>query len=283
MAIWLIKLLLNRGFDNIYKDNIYEPFLLEKNRGNKMRFLKVLSLLLLAAVLTSCATTLDVLPVDEPAHVINADAENFLVKKSYKKAADRFLELERQHPYSKYTQAGMMKAIEAYFVIRDYDDVAFTADRYIVLYPRARDVKRAYFLRAEAFYIRLKDVKRDQRVTKQAQDALRALQKRFPRSEEGKLAAKKLLVTYDLLAAKELEIGRYYLNERNFPAAINRFKVVVSKYQTTKQIEEALARLVEAYLALGLRDEATANAALLGRNYRSGEWYSYAFNLLNKG
>lgn len=236
----------------------------------------------MAVLITSCASSISVLPVDEPAHVINADARNFLAKKSYKKAADRFLELERQHPYSKYTQAGMMEATEAYFLIRSYDDVAFTADRYIILYPKAADVKRAYFLRAEAFYIRLADVKRDQRVTLQAQAGLKALVKRFPNSVEGKAAVKKILVTVDLLAAKEMEVGRYYLNARNFPAAINRFKVVVDKYQTTRQIEEALARLVESYLALGLRDEAKANAALLGRNYPSGEWYNYAYNLLNK-
>ena len=247
-----------------------------------MHFLNITGLFLAMAMLTSCGSTGDILAVDEPAHVINADAQNLLAKERYKDAADRFLELERQHPYSKYTQKGMMSAIEAYFLVRDYDDVAYTADRYIILYPKAADVKRAYYLRAEAYYIRVADVKRDQRITKQAQTALKTLIKRFPRSEEGIAAKKKLLVTYDVLAAKELEVGRFYLKKHNFPAAINRFKVVVDEYETTQQIEEALARLVEAYLALGLRDEAQANGALLGRNYPSGEWYGYAFNLLNK-
>ncbi|NRA87875.1 MAG: outer membrane protein assembly factor BamD, partial [Rhizobiales bacterium] len=190
--------------------------------------------------------------------------------------------LERQHPYSKFTQKGMMHAIDSYFKIRAYDDVAYTADRYIILYPRAHDVKKAYYLRSEAYYIRIADIKRDQEITVKAQKALKSLIRKFPSSKEGKLARKKLLITYDLLAAKELEVGRYYLGKRNFPAAINRFKEVVDKYETTKQIEEALARLVESYLALGLRDEAKANAALLGRNYRSGEWYGYAYTLLNK-
>lgn len=247
-----------------------------------MRLFKLLGLLAFAAVLNSCGTTGDVLVADEPAHVINADARSLLAKGDFKEAADRFLELERQHPYSKYTQLGMMEAIETYFKIREYDDVAYTADRYIILYPRAGDVKKAYNLRAEAYYIRVANVKRDQRITKQAQKALKALVKRFPSSEEGRAGKKKLLITYDVLAAKELEVGRYYLKRHNFPAAINRFKLVVSEYQTTQQIEEALARLVEAYLALGLRDEAKANGALLGRNYPSGEWYGYAYNLLNQ-
>lgn len=247
-----------------------------------MRFFKISGLFLAMAMLSSCGTIGGILPADEPAHVINADAQNLLANAKYKEAADRFLELERQHPYSKFTQKGMMSAIEAYFLIRDYDDVAYTADRYIILYSKAADVKRAYYLRSEAYYIRVADVKRDQRITKQAQTALKSLIKRFPRSDEGIAAKNKLLITYDVLAAKELEVGRFYLKKHNFPAAINRFKVVVDEYETTKQIEEALARLVEAYLALGLRDEATANAALLGRNYPSGEWYGYAFNLLNK-
>lgn len=247
-----------------------------------MRFLKISGLLLLVAILNSCASTGDILPADEPAHVINADARSLLAKEKYKEAADRFLELERQHPYSKYTQAGMMEAIEAYFLTRDYDDVAYTADRFIILYPKAKDLKRAYHLRAEAYYVRVADIKRDQRLTKLAQSALKALVKRFPNSEEGRAARKKLIITYDVLAAKELEVGRFYLKKHNFPAAINRFKTVVADYQTTQQIEEALARLVEAYLAIGLRDEANANAALLGRNYPSGDWYKYAYGLLNK-
>lgn len=246
-----------------------------------MRFLKVSGFILAMLMLNSCGST-EVLTIDEPAHVINADAQNMLAKEQYKDSADRFLELERQHPYSKYTQKGMMSAIESYFLVRSYDDAAYTADRYIILYPKAGDVKKAYHLRAEAYYIRVADLKRDQRITKQAQRALKALVKRFPSSVEGRAAKKKLLITYDVLAAKELEVGRFYLKKHNYPAAINRFKVVVKEYQTTQQIEEALARLVEAYLALGLRDEAKANAALLGRNYPSGEWYKHAFNLINK-
>ncbi len=246
-----------------------------------MRLLKFTAIILVGLVLNSCGSVGDMLAVDEPAHVINADAQNLLAKQKYKDAADRFLELERQHPYSKYTQKGMMHAIESYFKVRSYDDTAFTADRYIILYPNAKDVKKAYNLRAEAYYIRLADVKRDQQMTTRAQSSLKALVKRFPNSDEGRSAKQKLLVTYDLLAAKELEIGRYYLKKNNFPAAINRFKSVVQKFQTTKQIEEALARLVEAYVAIGLMDEARANAALLGRNYPAGEWYKYAYKLLN--
>ncbi len=247
-----------------------------------MRFLKFSAVVLLIATLSACGSTANILAVDEPPHVINADAQSLLDRGKYKEAADRFLELERQHPNSRFTQKGMMLAIESYFKVREYDDVVYTADRYIVLYPRASNVKTAYYLRSEAYYIRLANVKRDQRMTELAQKTLKSLVKRFPSSKEGRAATKKILVTYDLLAAKELEVGRYYLNKRNFPAAINRFKVVVDKYQTTQQIEEALARLVEAYLSLGLRDEALANAALLGRNYRTGEWYDYAYNLLNK-
>lgn len=163
---------------------------------------------------------------------------------------------------------------------RDYENSRATAQRYLDFYPGAEDAAYAQYLLALSYYDQIDDVGRDQGLTFQALQALRAVIETYPDSEYARSAVLKFDLAFDHLAAKEMEIGRYYLKRRNFTAAVNRFRVVVEQFQTTSHTPEALYRLVEAYLSLGLVNEARTAGAILGYNFRSTEWYQDAYTLL---
>ena len=216
-----------------------------------------------------------------PVEVLYNEAANALEAKQYETATQKFEEVERQHPYSKWaTKSQLMSAYSSYQDDR-YDEAILALDRFIELHPGNEDIDYAYYLKALCYYEQISDVARDQGVTQHALEALNTLILRFPDSEYSRDAQLKKDLTLDHLAGKEMEIGRYYLNRGQVNAAINRFRTVVKDYQTTTHIPEALHRLVEAYLMLGLKTEATRIAAVLGYNYPGSEWYQDSYKILD--
>ncbi len=202
-------------------------------------------------------------------------------EESYVEATKYFEEVERQHPYSAWaTRAQLMAAYSSYLDQR-YDEAVLALDRYVQLHPGASDVDYAYYLKALCFYEQISDVRRDQDMTIEAVKSLNALINRFPDSQYTRDAILKRDLTFDHLAGKEMEIGRYYLNRGHVNSAINRFRSVVANFQTTSHVAEALHRLVEAYITLGLKGEAMQVAAVLGHNYPGSKWYERSYQLLD--
>ncbi len=209
------------------------------------------------------------------------EAADLLESEQYTAATRKFEEVERQFPYSKWaTKAQLMAAFSAY-KNDSYNEAVFSINRFIELHPGHEDIDYAYYLKALAFYEQISDVARDQAMTQASLDAFDALIKRFPNSEYTRDSKLKRDLTLDHLAGKEMEIGRYYLNRNQVNAAINRFRTVVQKYETTTHTPEALHRLVEAYFTLGLHSEATRVAAVLGHNYPGSNWYEDTYKVLD--
>jgi len=193
-----------------------------------------------------------------------------------------FKEVERQHPYSEWSRRAIMMQAFAHYEANQYDDAIGDADRFIQLYPGHPTTSYAYYLKAECYFEQILDIGRDQAATEEALTAMRDVARRYPKSEYAADARLKIDMVNDQLAGREMTIGRWYLREGNTLAAIGRFKTVVDKYQTTSQTPEALYRLVEAYLTLGLLEEANRNAAVLGYNYPGDAWYSDAYRLMTE-
>ncbi|MEM6780930.1 MAG: outer membrane protein assembly factor BamD [Pseudomonadota bacterium] len=217
----------------------------------------------------------------QPVEELYNKAANSLDDRRYAQASREFEEVERQHPYSQWaTKAQLMSAFAAY-KDKSYDEAVLALDRFIQLHPGNEDIDYAYYLRALSFYEQISDVARDQMMTELALDSLETLITRFPDSRYARDATLKRDLTLDHLAGKEMEIGRYYLARGHVNASINRFRSVVKDYQTTTHVPEALHRLVEAYLILGLKAEATRVASVLGYNYPGSKWYEDSFNILD--
>ncbi|MHC0054093.1 outer membrane protein assembly factor BamD [Actibacterium sp. D379-3] len=195
-------------------------------------------------------------------------------------AAVLFTEVERLYPYSEWAKRGLIMQAYSYHQAKDYESSRAAAQRYIDFYPADEDAAYAQYLLALSYYDQIDLVGRDQGLTYQALQALRTLIERYPDSEYTQSAILKFDLAFNHLAAKEMEIGRYYLKRGHYTAAINRFRVVVEDFQTTTHTAEALYRLIEAYLSLGLVDEAQTAGAILGYNFQSTDWYEDAFNLL---
>ena len=196
------------------------------------------------------------------------------------RAAFYFSEIERLYPYSDWTKRALIMQAFAHHQDKDYDSSRSAAQRFIDFYPLDDDAAYAQYLLALSYYDQIDAVGRDQGLTFQALQALRTVIERYPDSEYARSAVLKFDLAFDHLAAKEMEIGRFYLRGDHFTAAINRFRVVVEDFQTTSHTPEALHRLVEAYLSLGLTQEAQTAAAILGHNFQSSDWYERSFNLL---
>ncbi len=196
------------------------------------------------------------------------------------RAAALFIEVERLHPYSEWASRGLIMAAFAYHEDEDYENARIAAQRYLDFYPGEEDAAYAQYLLALSYYDQIDEVGRDQGVTFQALQALREVIERYPDSEYTQDAILRFEVAFDHLAGKEMEIGRYYLRRGHHAAAINRFRVVVEQFETTSHTPEALMRLVEAYLALGLTDEAQTAGAILGYNFQSSPFYDDAFRQL---
>jgi outer membrane protein assembly factor BamD len=221
-------------------------------------------------------TGLDALPPEQ----IFLRGEQFLEQGREEDAAFAFTEIERLYPYSEWARRGLVMAAFAFHRDRDYENARAAAQRYLDFYPAEEDAAYAQYLLALSYYDQIDDVGRDQGLTFQALQALRAVIEVYPDSQYAADATVKFDLAFDHLAAKEMEIGRYYLARGNYTAAINRFRVVVEDFQTTRQTPEALHRLVEAYLSLGLDAEAQTAGAILGANYAATSWYADSYALL---
>lgn len=234
----------------------------------------------LIASLTACGGAKKDAYIEKPVDDLYNQAMDEMVEERYAGAAKTFEQVESQHPYSVWATKGQVMAAYALYEAGSYGEAIIAADRFIQLHPGNRDVAYAYYLKAISYYVQIVDVGRDQKTTELALKALDDVVRRFPESKYARDAKLKLDFTRDHLAGKEMEIGRYYLKRAQYLAAMNRFKRVIDNYQTTTHVPEALERLVECDLALGLTSEARHNAAVLGYNYPGNEWYGDAYALL---
>jgi outer membrane protein assembly factor BamD len=203
-------------------------------------------------------------------------------RQRYQTAISSLEKLERQHPYSDYNERAKVMSVYANYRIGRFDEAILAADRYLALFPNGKEVPYVLYLKGNSYFGQIKDITRDQQISQDAIDTYRLLIANYPNSDYAKDARDKLVVSSDQLAGKEMSVGRYYLGNGQHAAAINRFRVVAEQYQTSTHIEEALYRLTEANLAIGLVSEAQTAAAVLGHNYPSSTWYKQAFTLLEK-
>ena len=204
-------------------------------------------------------------------------------KKDPKAASKKFEEVDRQHPYSDWARKSLLMSAYAFYNAGDYDSCIGAATRYVTLHPGSPDAAYAQYLIAASHYDQIPDTSRDQGRTEKAIAALEEVVRKYPTSEYAITAKAKLEGARDQLAGKEMAIGRYYMEKRDYTAAINRFKAVVTQYQTTRHVEEALARLTEAYMAIGIVGEAQTAAAVLGHNFPDSRWYKDAYTLVKSG
>ena len=250
------------------------------------------SLTVLAIPLSGCGTgaiwdkffAKDDTFVEEPADKLYNEGLFLMNQKSDPKAASKkFEEVDRQHPYSEWARKSLLMSAYAYYNAGDYDNCIGSATRYVTLHPGSPDAAYAQFLIASSQYDQIPDTSRDQGRTEKAIGALEEVIRKYPTSEYAVAAKAKLEAARDQLAGKEMSIGRYNLEQRNYTGAINRFKTVVTQYQTTRHVEEALARHTECYMAIGIVGEAQTAAAVLGHNFPDSRWYQDAYNLVRSG
>jgi outer membrane protein assembly factor BamD len=239
-------------------------------------------LLVLATMLGACSLfDKDAVAPDEPADKLYNEGLYLLnQKKDPKEAAKKFEEVDRQHPYSEWARKSLIMSAYAYYESGAYDDCVNSARRYVTLHPGSPDAAYAQFLIGSSYFDQIPEISRDQARTEKAVESLEEVVRKYPNSEYAVAAKRKIEMARDQLAGKEMEVGRWALQRREYTGAINRFKVVVTRYQRTRHVEEALMRLTEAYMALGIVDEAQTSAAVLGHNFPESRWYKDAFTLM---
>jgi outer membrane protein assembly factor BamD len=257
------------------------------DRRNRLQ-MRALALALLAPMLSGCDTfsswfgDKDEPVLDQPADKIYNEGLYLLnEKKDIKAAAKKFEEVDRQQPYSEWARKSLIMSAYAYYESGDYDDSINSAKRYIQLHPGSPDAAYAQYLIGSSYFDQIRDVSRDQDRTEKAIATLQELIRKYPDTEYAAAGKRKIAIARDQLAGKEVMLGRWYLDRRDYTGAINRFKIVVTRYQTTRHVEEALLRLTEAYMALGIVEEAQTSAAVLGHNFPDSRWYKDAYTLLN--
>lgn len=257
--------------------------------AQSLRSLKLFAVLALALPLVACASDDTDSPSaakgevrEVPPEQIYQNALMHLDKGNWVPCAAAFDEVERQHPYSVWARRAILMSAFCHYQGNKYNEAILAADRFITLHPGNKDAAYAYYLKSISLYEQIVDVGRDQRRTEQAMAALRELIKRFPQTDYARDARLKLDLTRDHLAGKEMAIGRYYLKRGEIVAAISRFRTVVEKFQTTSHVPEALHRLVEAYLSLGVVKEAQSSAAVLGHNYPGSDWYEDTYAMMQE-
>ena len=247
------------------------------------RIMVVAAALSLAACTKSTEGTKDAFADDQPAGTLYNEGLAYLNAGKFKDAAKSFDEVDRQHPYSEWARKALIMSAFASYRRSKFDDTIQTGKRYLSLYPGSPDAAYAQFLIGSSYFKQIPDVTRDQDATRRAMEAMQEIVTRYPDSEYAADAQRKIIVARDQLAGKEMQIGRYYLERREYLASINRFKAVVTDFQDTRHVEEALERLTEAHLALGLTSEAQTAAAVLGHNFPDSPWYQDAYKLLQSG
>ena len=235
---------------------------------------------LVLALLVGCAMGDDPAYVERSVEELYNEAMDSLLDDDFEAAAAGFAEVERQHPYSVWATRAQFMSAFVYYQGNRYDEAIAAADRFVELHPGHRDAAYGYYLIAMSHYEQITDVGRDQRTTARALQALEEVARRFPGSTYARDARLKIDLARDHLAGKEMTVGRYYLHRGNQIAAIGRFRKVIELYQTTSHTAEALHRLTEAYLALGVPTEAQTSAAVLGHNYPGSRWYQHSYALL---
>jgi outer membrane protein assembly factor BamD len=249
---------------------------------------RAVALLVVLTPLGACSTIGDLFGSKDDESVIEEPADKlyneglYLLndKKEFKMAAKKFEEVDRQHPYSDWARKSLIMSAFAYYEGGDYDESITAAKRYVTLHPGSPDAAYAQFLIGSSYFDRIPDISRDQDRTEKAVAELQEVVRKFPNTEYAASAKKKIDIARDQLAGKEVNIGRWYMQKKDYTGAINRFKVVVTRYQTTRHVEEALMRLTEAYMTLGIVDEAQTSAAVLGHNFPDSPWYQDAYNLV---
>jgi outer membrane protein assembly factor BamD len=223
----------------------------------------------------------DTVAPDEPADKLYNEGLYLLnTKKDPKNAAKKFEEVDRQHPYSEWARKALIMSAFAYYEGGAYDDCINSARRYVTLHPGSPDAAYAQFLIGSSYFDQIPEISRDQDRTEKAVQSLEEVARKYPNSEYAVAAKRKIEIARDQLAGKEMDIGRQLLNTRNYTGAINRFKAVVTRYQRTRHVEEALLRLTEVYMALGIVEEAQTSAAVLGHNFPDSRWYKDAYALV---
>lgn len=273
---------LPKGIDDNNMTGVKKPTLMKNITNSYLKRIpwRLSALIAVPLLLSACAADDKDEYVEFPVDVLYNTAQASLEDGNYRAAATQFDEVERQHPYSKWAIKAKLMSAYAYYQGNRYDDAVIALDRFIQLHPSNKDVPYAYYLKALCYYEQISTPDRDQRMTEDALRTLNELSTRFPDSKYARDARIKMDLTFDSLAGKEMDIGRYYLRQGHYLAGINRFKVVIEQYQTTTHVPEALLRLTESYLAIGLTDEARKVAAVLGHNFPGSEWYLDAYQLV---
>lgn len=256
-----------------------------------MKNLHALVLFALIFILSSCSAkekdlsvlkdeNLTVEEQDEQAYELYSAALENVSAERYKAAIEQFEEIEQLYPFSKFAINATRMIAFCHFEKRNYDKAIDVLDKFIAQNPGNKYIAYVHYLKALSYYNQINDTKRDSEVAKNALEGFELVMKRFPKTDWAKDSKYKKDLVLNHLAGKEMEVGRFYLKQKNFVAAINRFQEVVKKYQNTSQIEEALYRLVEANSSLGLQKEAVKNAAVLGYNYPDSNWYKLAYKII---
>lgn len=247
--------------------------------SGRSRFIVAASLIFMA-FLAGCSDDETIAYVERPPEELYNEALDAMAAEDFLTATQTFEEVDRQHPYSIWATKAQLMAAYVYYLDDEYDEAVIALERFIDLHPGSTDAAYAYYLRAISYYEQIVDVGRDQKITRLALDSLQEVARRFPGTAYARDAELKVDLTLDHLAGKEMTIGRFYQNRGEMLAAINRYKIVIEQFQTTTHVPEALHRVVECYLMLGITDEAQTAGAILGYNYPGSEWYADSFSLL---
>ncbi len=253
--------------------------------GFTSRAARFLTIAVLAAVLAGCSLFGPPKVKEEPiipAATLYQKALTDIDRQYFATAIKSLEQLDRQHPRDPLVEKSKLMQVFANYRANKLDEAILAADRYLAIYPNGKDAPYVMYLKGNSYFAQIKDITRDQQLSTDAIETYQLLISTYPKSDYARDAKEKLLVAYDQLAGKEMSVGRYYLGNGQYTAAINRFRVVVETWQTSTHIEEALYRLTEAYLLLGLTNEAMTAAEVLGHNYPSSTWYKQAFDLLGK-
>ena len=253
-----------------------------------MRLLKNHELFLIFALISllfsSCSDSQNNIGIgvseDKAAEEIFNSGERELIRRRYKDAAEKFKEVERLYPYSDWAKRALIMQVYSFHKDKEYENVVSAANRFIEFHPKDKDIPYAYYLIGLSYYDQVLAIGRDQKLTQEALKIFKLIIKEYPDSEYASSSQIKFDFLKNQLASKEMEVGRYYLKRSHYVSAINRFRGIIEDFSTTSQVPEALHRLVEAYLSLGLTDEAQTAGAILGYNYKSNEWYERSFELL---
>lgn len=249
-----------------------------------MQALKGLALICVvaaAAALSGCASKDSALALNpDPPSKMFADADALMAKGKFEDAAKKFEDVDREHPYSPEARRAIVMAAYAYYKGGKLPEAIASAERYTTMHPGTKEAPLAHHVIAQSYFEQMKGPNRDQDATRKALAELKTLKTRYPESTYAQKADNHIRLCEDTLAAQEMDVGRYYFKQSNYVAAINRFKTVVTDYQTTAHVEEALYRLTAAYLALGIASEAQNAAAVLGHNFPNSSWYKDSYALL---